>query len=255
GIPSSPRALPHSLSSLASRTLVLRIPAAAADLLPTRQRRISTPPSDPMAASSRLDGRLVTAVLKQDRAWRVRAGRRRDCIARPGHQQAANDIEDSNAARICMSPLFNFSFLCISAILMLRASSHPRLAPACRSTKYCSSPSRGSEPGRTLRPGAVARLQPNGHVSPPLDSSRILRVVPSMVTTILLQDSAATLPLSTGAAPQFGCLATDANFPLFDLAFCKCRCSLHESSTDAAVLPHCSHLPSLHHRCNVIIDL
>ncbi|CAO2141361.1 unnamed protein product, partial [Urochloa humidicola] len=104
GIPSSPRALPHSLSSLASRTLVLRIPAAAADLLPTRQRRISTPPSDPMAASSRLDGRLVTAVLKQDRAWRVRAGRRRDCIARPGHQQAANDIEDSNAARIC-SPL------------------------------------------------------------------------------------------------------------------------------------------------------
>ncbi|CAO1939162.1 unnamed protein product, partial [Urochloa humidicola] len=67
------------------------------------------------------------------------------------------------------------------------------------STKCRSSPTHGSEPGRTLRPGAVARLQPNGHVSPPLGSSRILRVVPSMVMTILLQDSAATLPLSTGA--------------------------------------------------------
>ncbi|CAN6242587.1 unnamed protein product [Urochloa humidicola] len=53
-----------------------------------------------MAASSRLDGRLVTAVLKQDGGWRVRAGRRLDCIARPGHQQAANDIEDSNVAWI-----------------------------------------------------------------------------------------------------------------------------------------------------------
>ncbi|CAN6165801.1 unnamed protein product, partial [Urochloa humidicola] len=73
---------------------------AATDLLPTRRQRISTPSSDTMAASSRHEGCLVTAALKQDASPRARAGRRRAGVARPGHQQAADDVEDSNVAWI-----------------------------------------------------------------------------------------------------------------------------------------------------------
>ncbi|CAO2167983.1 unnamed protein product [Urochloa humidicola] len=53
-----------------------------------------------MAASSRHEGCLVTAALKQDASPRARAGRRRAGVARPGHQQAADDVEDSNVAWI-----------------------------------------------------------------------------------------------------------------------------------------------------------
>ncbi|CAN6244328.1 unnamed protein product [Urochloa humidicola] len=107
---------------------------------------------------------------------------------------------------------------------MLRASSHPGLAPACRSTSCHSSPTHGSELGRTLRPGAVVRLQPNGHAPDPLGGSRILRH-----RTLHGHDHP---PLGFGSDSS----SVD-------------RHSLHELSTDAAVLPHCSHLPSLRGRC------